>query len=159
MAHRIDRSMVGQEFDRTVFPAVTAEQIIAYARAYGETNPLYTDEEAAKRGPQGGLVAPPTFVFRLRGKHFMPKRLPKGLGRDGFDAGKDVEFFRPVRPGDVLTTATTVHDIYEKTGRTGSMIFLVLRTTVTDQEGETVAVIDQKMMFRNRENAPPSAGG
>jgi acyl dehydratase len=149
MAVPIDRSMVGQEFDRTVFPPVTSEQIVAYARAYGETNLLYTDENAARKGPHGGLVAPPTFVFRLRGKHFMPKQLPKGIGRDGFDAGKDVEFHAPVRPGDVLTTATTVHDIYEKTGRSGGMTFLVFRTTVTNQKQETVAIIDQKMMFRS----------
>jgi len=41
-----------------------------------------------------------------------------------------------------------VHDIYEKTGRTGSMNFIVLRTVVTNQRGESVATIDQKMMFR-----------
>jgi acyl dehydratase len=153
MAFEFDRSIVGQEFDRTVFPPVTEEQIVAYARAYGETNPLYTDPEAAKRGPLGGLVGPPTFVFRLRGKNFMPKKLPQELGRRGFDAGKDLELGMPVRPGDVLTSATTVHDIYEKTGRSGTMVFLVLRTTVTNQRQENVAIVDQKMMFR-----PPASG-
>lgn len=149
MALAFDRSIVGQEFDRTVFEPVTQEQIVAYARAYGETNPLYTDEDAAKVGPYAGLIAPPTFVFRLRGKHFMPKRLPVEVSRAGFDAGKDLELGVPVRPGDVLTTSTTVHDIYEKTGRSGTMVFLVLRTTVTNQKQESVAIIDQRMMFRH----------
>jgi acyl dehydratase len=153
MAFEFDRTIVGQEFDRTVFPPVTEAQIVAYARAYGETNPLYTDPQAAKRGPFGGLVGPPTFVFRLRGRNFMPKKLPEELGRRGFDAGKDLEVGVPVRPGDVLTSATSVHDLYEKTGRSGTMVFLVLRTTVTNQRQETVAIVDQRMMFR-----PPGSG-
>ncbi len=148
MALPIDRTIVGQEFDHSVFPPVTAEQILAYGASYGETNPLYTDVDAAARGPHGGLVAPPTFPVRLRGRHFMPKSLPAEIGRNGFDAGKDIELAEPVRPGDVLTTSSTVHDLYEKTGRTGSMVFIVFRTTVTNQNGQTVAVIDQRMMFR-----------
>ena len=103
-ARPIDRSMVGQEFDHTVFPPVTEEQILAYARAYGETNPLYTDATAATRGPHGGLIAPPTFVVSAcAASTSCPSELPKELGRDGFDAGKDVELGVPVRPGDVLT--------------------------------------------------------
>ena len=115
---------------------------------YGETNPLYTDPAAAARGPHGGLIAPPTFAVSLRGKHFMPREMPRNLGRNGFDAGKDIEIGAPIRPGDVLTASSTVHDIYEKTGRSGTMVFIVFRTTVTNQRGETVAVVDQKMMFR-----------
>ena len=53
-----------------------------------------------------------------------------------------------MRVGDVLTAVSTVHDIYEKTGRSGSMYFIVLRTVVTNQRHEQVAIIDQKMMFR-----------
>jgi hypothetical protein len=41
-----------------------------------------------------------------------------------------------------------VHDVYEKTGRSGTMVFIVFRTAVTNQRGEMVAVVDQKMMFR-----------
>jgi acyl dehydratase len=147
MTITVDRAMVGQEFDHTVFEPVTAEQMLEYARAYGETNPIYIDEEAATRGPFGGLIAAPTFVFRLRGKHFMPRQM-HNLGRNSFDAGKDIELGVPIRPGDVLTGSSTVHDIYEKTGRTGTMVFIVFRTTVTNQRGETVAVVDQKMMSR-----------
>jgi len=149
MSLTIDRGIVGQEFDHTVFEPVTREQILEYTAAYGETNPLYTDEEAAAHGPYGGLVAPPTFVVRLRGRHFMPRQLPAELGRSGFDAGKDIELHEPVRPGDVLTASTVVHDLYDKTGRSGRMVFLVFRTTVTNQRQESVATIDQKMMFRS----------
>lgn len=145
---QIDRAIVGQEFDHTVFGPVTEEQILAYAAAYGDTNPLYTDPAAAARGPHGSLIAPPTFAVSLRGQHFMPRQMPRNLGRNGLDAGKDIEIGVPIRPGDVLTGSSTVHDIYEKTGRTGTMVFIVFRTTVTNQRGEIVALVDQKMMFR-----------
>jgi MaoC dehydratase-like protein len=134
MALEFDRSIIGSEFDRTTLDPVTPQEIDDYVAASGEPS--------ASAG-----VAPPTFVVRLRGRHFMPKNMPN-LGRAGFDAGKDIDFGVPIRVGDVLTSVSTVHDIYEKTGRTGSMAFLVLRTVVTNQRGEQVAVIDQKMMFR-----------
>jgi acyl dehydratase len=148
MSFKIDRAMVGSEFDHTEFPPIREEQILAYAASYGETNPLYTDPAAAARGPHGGLIASPTFALSLRGKHFMPREMPRNLGRNGFDAGKDIEIGAPVRPGDVLTASSTVHDIYEKTGRSGTMVFIVFRTRVSNQRGETVSVVDQKMMFR-----------
>jgi acyl dehydratase len=148
MSLEIDRSILGAEFDHTVFPPVTEAQILAYAAAGGETNPLYTDPAAAARGPHGGLIAPPTFAVSLRGRHFMPREMPRDLGRNGFDAGKDIEIGVAIRPGDVLTASSTVHDIYEKTGRSGTMVFIVLRTSITNQRGETAAVVDQKMMFR-----------
>lgn len=134
MAIEFDRSIIGSEFDRTVFDPVTLEEAREYAAASTESSPA-----------EG--VTSPTFVVRLRGRRFMPANLPD-LGRMGFDAGKDIEFGVAVRIGDVLTAVSTVHDIYEKTGRSGTMKFLVLRTTVTNQRAEQVAVIDQKMMFR-----------
>jgi acyl dehydratase len=142
MSREIDRSMVGQEFDHTIFPPVTALQIRAYAAACGETDPRWTAAADAD------LTAPPTFTLSLRGRHFMPKHLPADIGRNGFDAGKDIEMGATVRPGDVLTASSTVHDLFEKTGRTGPMTFIVFRTTVTNQRAEMVAVVDQKMMFR-----------
>jgi hypothetical protein len=134
MALDFDRSIIGSEFDRTVFAPITKDAVQQYVAASGEP--------AANE-----VTAPPTFVVRLRGHRWMPENMPN-LGRVGFDAGKDIEFGVPVRVGDVLTAVSTVHDIYEKTGRSGSMVFVVLRTLVTNQREDEVAVIDQKMMFR-----------
>lgn len=134
MALEFDRSLIGSEFDHSLHGAVSQEDIDAYAAASGEPLP-------------GPGIAPPTFVVSLRTHRFLPPHLPN-LGRSGFDAGKDIEFGVPVRAGDVLESRSAVHEIYEKTGRSGSMRFIVLRTQVTNQRGERVATIDQKMMFR-----------
>ena len=147
MALEFDRSLIGQIIDETSFPPVTKEEILAFATALGEKNPLYTDEAQAVQGPYGGLVAPPTLVTKLRAKKFTPEHLPK-FGKVGFDGGRDLEISAPILPGDVLTMVSTIHDIYEKTGRTGSMYFIVIRNEVTNQRGEKVAVIDHRIMQR-----------
>jgi hypothetical protein len=47
-----------------------------------------------------------------------------------------------------VRVATSVHEIYEKTGRTGTMTFVVVRFAMTNQRGEHVATIDNRMMYR-----------
>jgi acyl dehydratase len=147
MALDFDRSILGQVFDETSFPPVSKEEILEFAAALGEINPLYTDEAAAANGPYGSLVAPPTFVTKLRAKKFTPEHLPR-FGKTGFDGGRDLEIYAPVRPGDELTMVSTIHEIYEKTGRTGSMYFIVIRNEVKNQNDEKVAVIDHRIMQR-----------
>ena len=115
--------------------------MIRYARACGETDPRYLED-----GPD--LVATPTFPITMRREKFFPDGVTRDLIFRGMDAGKDVEVGVPVRPGDLLTGVSTLHEIYEKTGRSGKLTFLVMRLVVTNQRDEMVSVIDQKMMFR-----------
>jgi acyl dehydratase len=147
MAVEYDPKLINQVFETTDPVKVTAEQIRTYCEAIGETNPLYTDEAAAKKGPYGAIVAPPSFAVTFRnGRHFF-EHVPR-FGQRGFDAGKDVEFVRPIHPGDKISLSSHVKEIYEKTGRTGSMVFVVIRSTLTNQNGEEVAHIDHRFMNR-----------
>ena len=141
----IDPTILGREFDRTEHGAVTAEELISFARALGETHPCYI-----QAGP--GLIAHPTYCVRLKGRKFFPDTLPENLRfRMSFDAGKDIALGPPIRPGDVITIVSTLHDVYEKTGRTGSMVFVVVRFTMTNQRDETVAVVDNRFMYKGLE--------
>lgn len=142
-----DPALIGRVFETTEPVPVTAEDIAAFCTAIGETNPLFTDAAAAKAGPFGGLVAPPSFAVTFRnGRHFF-EHIPR-YGKQGFDAGKDVEFVTPIRPGDAVTLNSHVKEIYEKTGRTGSMVFVIVRSTLTNQNGEVVAHVDHRFMNR-----------
>ncbi len=76
-----------------------------------------------------------------------PEHMPR-FGKVGFDGGRDLESFTPVRPGDALKMVSTIHDIYEKTGRSGSMYFIVLRNEITNQNGEKVALVDHRIVQR-----------
>jgi hypothetical protein len=137
-----DPAILGKEFDCTVYEPVTDDELIAFARALGETNPRYVE-------PGPDLVGHPTFCLRYKGNRFYPESLPKNINvRTGFDAGKDLVLGVPVRPGDAVQIRATLHEVYEKTGRTGSMYFVVIRFTMTNQLGETLAVIDNRFMHR-----------
>jgi len=79
---------------------------------------------------------------------------PLGLDSIEFDdAGAATISFVPIRPGDVIHTRNVLHEVYEKTGRTGSMVFVVSRQTLTNQRGEMIAVIDSRFMLRPKERA------
>ena len=142
-----DPTLIGKVFEITEPVPVTREMIRNFVEALGENNPLYTDEEAAKQGPNGALVAPPSFAVTFRnGRHFF-QHVPR-FGRAGFDAGKDLEFVNPLKAGDSVTLSSSVKEIYEKTGRSGTMVFVVVRSTLRNQNGEVVAHIDHRFMNR-----------
>jgi hypothetical protein len=137
-----DRTILGEEFDRAEHDPVTADELVAYARALGETRPCYVE-------PGDALVGHPTYCIRFRGRKFFPDNLPERLRtRMSFDAGKDIDFGVPIRPGDRITIVSTLHELYEKTGRSGTMVFVVVRFTLTNQRGERVATVDNRMMYR-----------
>ncbi len=142
-----DPALIGRVFEVTDPVPVTAEMIRDFCRATGETSPLFVDEEAAKRGPYGSIVAPPSFAVTFRNGRQFFEHIPR-FGRQGFDAGKDVEFVAPIRPGDKITLSSHVKEIYEKTGRTGSMVFVVVRSTLKNQNDEIVAHVDHRFMNR-----------
>jgi hypothetical protein len=138
----IDPAILGKEFDRTVYGPVTVDELIEFARALGATDPRYTE-------PGPDLIGCPTFCVRYHARKFYPDSIPATINiRAGFDAGKDLELGVPVRPGDTIEVRTTLHDVYEKTGRTGSMYFVVTRFTMTNQRGEMLAVVDNRFMHR-----------
>lgn len=138
-----DRSVLGQEFDRVEREPVAADELVAFARSLGCTEPWYVEP-----GPQ--LIAHPTFVVRYRGRKFLPDSLPDPLKtRMSFDAGKDITFGVPIRPGDRISVTAALHDVYQKTGRTGTMTFVVLRYVVRNDRGEPVAIIDNRLLYKD----------
>jgi len=137
MAVNYDPNLIGRVFETTDPVEVKADRIKTFCEALGETSPRYAS----------GEIAPPAYAVTFRnGRHFF-QHVPR-FGRAGFDAGKDVEFVRPIRAGDKITLSSHVKEIYEKTGRTGTMVFVVVRSTLKNQNGEEVAHIDHRFMNR-----------
>ncbi len=144
-----DESVLGVEVELGQFE-VTKEQILAFCGAIGDTNPLYTDAEAANAGPHGGLIAPPSFyVTGTRGGRGLDPKVT--FGNTSFNAAQHCEFHEPMRPGDVIDVTGSVHEIYEKTGRSGRMLFVVRRTTLRNQNDQLVAVVDNSTVHRQVE--------
>ncbi|MCH8226498.1 MAG: MaoC family dehydratase N-terminal domain-containing protein [Chloroflexi bacterium] len=122
-------------------PPVTTEiekgAIIRFAQAIEDDNPVFNDEEAARKSQYGGLIAPPTFLRSIRSsRREVPFDIPFNNALDG---GSDWEYFEPVRPGDLITTVSRITDMQERAGRMGVMIITSTVTTYTNQFDQVVA--------------------
>ena len=126
---------------------VTAERIASFCASVGDENPLYLDAARAKAGPYGGIIAPPAFVASFSYADNVFEQIP-AFSHGGLLAGIDIELDAPIRAGDSIRVSSRVKETYEKTGRTGTMIFVVVRSTLTNQKGEVVARVDHRMMNR-----------
>ena len=74
MAVDYDPELIGKVFEVTDPVDVSAEDIARFCTAMGETNPLYTDEAAAKNGRSFYMVdesAEAVAVMRRRLKRFL----------------------------------------------------------------------------------------
>ncbi|MSX79652.1 MAG: hypothetical protein F2737_05450, partial [Actinobacteria bacterium] len=133
------------------FP-VEATHIMMFARAIGDTNPIYSDAEYAKGTEVGAVIAPPTFVqasaqfddqYPLRPMPGKPwfgsgkeatglKKDPKGDGGGnggGLHAEQHYEYHRPLRAGEVLTATNLALQTWEKDGRRGGKLLFSETTT------------------------------
>ena len=143
-----DQSNLARRFQPDAPVEVTTEKIANFCTAVGDLNPLYLDPIAAQAGPYGGIIAPPWFAASIRrGEGSAEQAL---FPRGGLMAGIDMELKTPIRPGDSISVKTEVKETYEKTGRTGTMTFTVIRSTLSNQKGEVVAYVDYRMMNRHR---------
>ncbi len=134
----LKRDWTGFEFDTAKF-VVTEQQMLDFALSCGETEPRFTDPS------HEDFQAPTTVTSKFSGRRILPDEFPR-LSRRGFDAGKCVESVAPVRVGDTLTGTSTIHDIFEKTGRSGTMIFIVHRMEFRNQSDELVSIGDWRMV-------------
>ncbi|MES2264639.1 MAG: MaoC family dehydratase N-terminal domain-containing protein [Pseudomonadota bacterium] len=144
----IDKKHIGM-----VLPAfqVTAEagQLRLFAKAIGETNPVYTSEAAARDAGHPGLPLPPTFLFSLE---FM---IPSNAWRDELGivtarilhGEESFTYHRMAYAGDTLRFEVRIADIYDKKG--GALEFVVRETRVSNQRGEHVADLRSVLVQRN----------
>jgi len=138
----------------TVLPPIVMEvergAVKRFAQAVGDLNPLYLDEEYARKTRYGGIVSPPGFFGWPAGEEIGAETILSVLGRpfeNVLNAGNESEFYRPVRPGDVLVSSTKLADIYEKKGGAGNLLFVVLETTYKNQADQVVAAMRYIFMF------------
>lgn len=112
-------------------------------------NPLLWDEEAAKKGPYGSVIAFPTFAVTFAIKPFGAAVGDPEVGVNLLmlvHGEQEFEFFDVIRPGDVMTTTGKITKIYER----NAMDFVVVETESKNQTGKLVvkgtwtAVIRQK---------------
>lgn len=156
------RSIVGLPFREMVSYPVSASDIRRWAIAvyYPALPPrLYWDEDYAAATSFDGIVAPEDFnpfawaaaepEMTARQEHFDWDYTETRLGVKGpglktsLNAGAQTRYGPRIRPGDVIRSTSHVASYTEKQGRMGTMLLTVVRSTWTNQSGETVKVTDQ----------------
>ena len=149
MPIQINKGVIGKESPPFV---VTVERgkIKEFARAIGDDNPLYLDDQVGRASEWGDIVAPPTFMTTFRDGADSGAFL-RELGTDIsriLHGEQEFEIFRPIRPGETFVCRSTVRDVYEKTGRSGPMAFVLRETSVTDTTNEVVALVRSVTVVR-----------
>ena len=130
------------EFDRTDF-VLDADKVATVARLSGEPLPEFTDPGHPE------FQASPAYIATLASGRHLPVDFPR-LGGIPMDGGKAVTCIRPVPAGQPLTGRTHLHDIYDKSGRSGRMIFMVSRMQIYDAAGAHLATNDSHMVIREK---------
>ena len=114
--------------------ALTDDVIDKYLEAIDDLNPLYLDEEFAKKTPFNGRIVPPISmaIYSTVSSVIKPLNVktPPGL----IHAKQKFEFTGLVRPGDELLIKTIVEDKYEKKGRK----YVVFKSEVFNKDGQKI---------------------
>lgn len=149
------QATVGQESELQVCKDdVDRSMIRHWCEAMEDGNPLYTDEEYAKRSKYGGIIAPPQMVQAFSTPPLWPKReaIPdpfaqavKKLGDAGYfgivATTTTQKYHRPMRLGDRLRFKTKLAAVSpEKTTRIGTGHFVTAEYTYVNQRDEVVCV-------------------
>ena len=150
MPIKVNKAIVGKEYPP--FP-VTVERgrIKDFAQALGDPNPFYINDAVGAASPWGDVIAPPTFSISFRDEAADSGALLRDLGVDIsrlLHGEQEFEIHRQLVPGETYLCRTKVLDVYEKTGRSGPMAFVVRETAVTDHAGEIAVSMRQITVVR-----------
>ncbi|MDD5288487.1 MAG: MaoC family dehydratase N-terminal domain-containing protein [Dehalococcoidales bacterium] len=135
------KKLIGVESEPSVFE-IEKEPIRRWADAIGDANLLYHDEAYAKKCGYRSIIAPPGFManYAFPVKHGAGVKLPPvGDKVRGLNGGNEFEFLKPIQAGDTITETSKVINMYEREGKLGIMLFIIVEDTFKNQKGETVA--------------------
>lgn len=112
-----DEIQIGQESEIPAKFEVKAEDLKAFAASVPDDNPIFYDEEYARQCGHDGIVAHPLFVtqirfFLLQGGHGSWNRTPGAR-----NPGQIIEYYDPIRVGDILSLKLTSYDKWIKRGK------------------------------------------
>lgn len=132
----VDTDAIGKTYPPLTY-AVGREKIREYARATGETNPLYLDVDAARAAGHADVVATPMFAAVFQSPSVSPAMFDPEVGIDFSRVVHGAQEFvwgPLVIAGDEVTSTATIKGIDERAG----MGFYVFEVQSDNQRGERV---------------------
>lgn len=117
---------------------VNTDSLRRFADGIGDPNPLYVDEEYAKKTAWRELIASPSFLHSI-----FPSWILQGLpGVQGFHAGADWTFYKPARVGDKITPECVFTGFEEKESTfAGKLVMEHQESKYFNQDNELLAKV------------------
>ena len=109
MSTRVAALATGQDLAPLVKPAITREQLVAYADASGDHNLIHLDDNAARMAGLDGVIAHGMLSMGFLGQFV--SSWARGLEGKATVSRLKVRFAAMVRPGDVLTCKGVIKKI------------------------------------------------
>lgn len=145
----IDRKWIGHELPASVLP-IERSRLQFFAKAIGETDPVYTDPAAARDAGYPDLPAPPTFLFAAELDSGAAFALVEALGipiAKLLHGEQSFTYHAAACAGDTVTVRSIVSDVYDKKG--GALEFVVKTSRAVNQRGELVAELRSVLVCRH----------
>ena len=145
----LNKTLIGHVLDPVELP-VEEGRLKFLAKALGQTNPVYSDLDAARAAGYPHLPAPSIFPFMLEVDALDLMEFMKLVGQDLkklLHGEQAFEYHHPICADDRITTVKTITDVFEK--KNGALEFLISENTFTNQDGILCATTRTSYVFRN----------
>jgi acyl dehydratase len=131
----INQDLVGRTYPPSAPYEISRVKIAEFANAIGDSNPLYTDREAARAAGHRDVLAPPTFpvVLSMGSSAVVVADPDLGLNYAMVVHGEQrFSYTRPIYAGDVVTCQSTIAEIRSA----GRNMLITTRNEIVTVEGE-----------------------
>jgi acyl dehydratase len=166
------KQLIGRETDWVeACDAVERGAIRRFHQAVMDDDPIFWKDAEAAATRYGGVVAPPLFpLHAFRRPSWAPDPLNRVSGDPDFDGvtrdfglglppvpvalprllngGNQVEVHQLARPGDRIRAKSKYVDIYQKEGKSGVLVFILVETVYATQKGQTLLKALQTHILR-----------
>ena len=144
----LDRNLIGKKYDPVIF-TVTDQRLRFFAKATGQTDPIYFDHDAALSKGYNGIVCSPTFLYAVSMEQKYPFEFLNDLKikiESILHAEQEFLYEKMICSGDTLTMTTEIVDMYDK--KEGLLQFLILESKFIDQNNMHTATMKNTIVVK-----------
>ena len=144
----LNRNLIGKTYEPVIF-RVTDQRLKFFAKATGQTDPIYYDHDIAISQGHKGIVCPPTFLIVVGMEQKNPFQFLEDLDvkiERMLHAGQEFIYEEIVYEGDKLRMDTEIIDMYDK--KEGLLQFCNLESKFTNQNSKHIATLKNTIVAR-----------
>ena len=144
----LNRNLIGKTYQPVIF-RVTDRRLKFFAKATGQTDPIYYDHDIAVSQGHKGIVCPPTFLIVVGMEQKNPFQFLEDLDvkiERMLHAGQEFIYEEIVYEGDKLRMDTKIIDMYDK--KEGLLQFCNLESKFTNQNSKHIATLKNTIVSR-----------